>query len=557
MSTNSKRILPAACFVLSAAALMAQPSVNSGGILNAASYAYSGLPNSGIAQGSLFIVFGKNLGPSAIQQANSYPLPKTLAGTSAKVTVNGSSVDCIMVYTLASQLVAILPSATPVGTGTLTVTYNGQTSAPAPINVVANSFGIFTVNQAGSGPGIVTDANYRVLSFGGAAKPGDTLIIWGTGVGAVSGDEAAGPRPGDLNTPGLEVWVGSQKAAVTYRGRSGCCGGLDQIGFVVPAGTQGCYVSVAVKINSTVSNFVTIPVAASGSYCSDANGLSSSDLQTLLNKGTFSTGVLSLSRNDFKIVLPAPVGTIESKTDAGSGAFYRYTPAVYNASINGQTASIGSCTVFTFQGANGRAVDPVLPTPLDAGPVINVTGPGGSAQLKRDSSGIYSASLGGGSGLPTDKPLFLSAGSYSFDNASGGADIGAFKASITIGTPLNWMNIDAIPASIPRASGVNVTWTGGDPAGFVNIIGSSFTLSPTVGATFICTAPASAGQFTVPPPVLLALPASSADSSGGFAMPSGILGVTSAANPTKFSASGLDLGLVQATSSSTKSVSYQ
>ena len=46
----------------------AQPTIT-GGPVNAASYALAGLPNANIAQGSMFILFGQDLGPSA--QANS------------------------------------------------------------------------------------------------------------------------------------------------------------------------------------------------------------------------------------------------------------------------------------------------------------------------------------------------------------------------------------------------------------------------------------------------------------------------------------------------------
>src|SRR4051794_28337290 len=122
---------------------MAQPVVSSGGILNAASYSLPGLPNSGIAQGSMFLVFGTGLGPAGISQVSAFPLPFTLAGTSMKVTANGVSSDVPMVYTLASQICGILPSATPVGNASLTVTYNGQTSAPVTFKVVKTAVGIF------------------------------------------------------------------------------------------------------------------------------------------------------------------------------------------------------------------------------------------------------------------------------------------------------------------------------------------------------------------------------------------------------------------------------
>jgi len=156
----------------------AQPVIASLGVRNAASYTLPGLPNSGVAQGSLFIVFGQNLGPAKIVQVSSFPLPTSqgLSGTSIQVTVNGTTVDAIMLYTLATQVAAVLPSKTPTGTGTITVTYNGQTSAPVPITVVRSSFGIFAVNQSGTGPGVLQ--NVRSQSDRPANSPTQSAQHW-------------------------------------------------------------------------------------------------------------------------------------------------------------------------------------------------------------------------------------------------------------------------------------------------------------------------------------------------------------------------------------------
>jgi trimeric autotransporter adhesin len=211
----------------------AQPVIASLGVRNGASYALPGLPNSSIAQGWLFIVFGQNLGPAKIVQVAAYPLPTSqgLSGTSIQVTVNGTTVDAIMLYTLATQVAAVLPSTTPIGTGTIMVTYNGQSSAAAPITVVRSSFGIFAVNQSGTGPGVLQNVNSESdrppNSPTQSAQPGQVIILWGTGLGPVTGIETGGPLPGDMPSLDVHVWVGAKEAAIQYRGRSGCCTGDD------------------------------------------------------------------------------------------------------------------------------------------------------------------------------------------------------------------------------------------------------------------------------------------------------------------------------------------
>jgi hypothetical protein len=47
----------------------AQPVINPNGIVNSASYLAPGLPGSGIAQGSIFTISGKGLGPATATAA--------------------------------------------------------------------------------------------------------------------------------------------------------------------------------------------------------------------------------------------------------------------------------------------------------------------------------------------------------------------------------------------------------------------------------------------------------------------------------------------------------
>jgi uncharacterized protein (TIGR03437 family) len=188
----------------SASLLHAQPQppvITPNSVSNAASRLPPGLPNYGIAQGSMFVVRGQNLAVRMPQfTVASSPLPLNLAGSSMQITIAGAKVDVPMVYagTPGDDLLAgIAPSTTPVGDGTITVTLNGRTSAPAPITIVPSAFGIFTLNQSGFGPGVFTPPDLAVnlsaaqhlvgpffpdKNFGGnsllaAAHPGDQLVI--------------------------------------------------------------------------------------------------------------------------------------------------------------------------------------------------------------------------------------------------------------------------------------------------------------------------------------------------------------------------------------------
>ena len=63
--------------------------------------------------------------------------------------------DAQMLSTSYGQVVALLPSSTPVGEGTVTLTYQGKSSKAVPIRVARSGFGIATRNGAGTGPGVV------------------------------------------------------------------------------------------------------------------------------------------------------------------------------------------------------------------------------------------------------------------------------------------------------------------------------------------------------------------------------------------------------------------
>lgn len=539
------------------------PTIRAGadGVVNNASYAPAGLPNASIAQGSIFAIFGDNLGPATLAQQPSYPLQKTLGGTSVKVTVGGTAVDAIPIYALKTQVGVVLPSNTPAGTGQVTVTYNGQTSAPHAITVAPSSFGTFSLNQQGSGPGVITDANYNVITLSNSAKPNQTIIIWGTGLGSSGADDAAAPQPRDLTNIPVRVTIGGQNAPLVYRGRSGCCSGLDQVMVNVPSGISGCYQSLVVRINDVVSNVTTLPVAPNGGACSDPNGFNSTDLANWAGKSSVSFGMVSIGQTTTQspgisvggVTIPGQTTT----SDDAIAMFVKYDASQLTRSQGLlQQASFGSCLVNTFTGSAASKIDPVKPTYLNAGN-LTMTPPSGSAiQLTYDPQfGFYGIPTSGG-----QSPSFIGNGGQFRFNGAGGPDVGSFSTDLTLGAPLKWTNMDQT-TDVTRANGLTVTWSGGNNGTYVLISGSSIFLQGNSAAnavfvSFTCTAPVDAHTFTVPSDVLLALPPSSG-SVGGVSIPTGSLSVGNYTNPKPFTATGLDYGVVNGYISAGKSVNYK
>src|SRR5205823_3513370 len=95
-------------------------------------------------------------------------------------------------------------------------------------------------------------------------------------------------------------------------------------------------------------------------------------------------------------------------------------------------------------------------------------------------------------------------GPFTFDNGSGGSDVGHFTKTLDMPAPIVWTNQTNITA-VNRGQGVTVTWSGGAPGTFVTITGSSAATvnGRNLSTAFTCQAPVSALSFTVPSHVLL------------------------------------------------------
>jgi uncharacterized protein (TIGR03437 family) len=519
-------------------------------VVNSASGIQAGLPNSGLAQGGIILIVGQNLGPATLGIDQSPFTQTSLQGTSARVTVKGQAADLLMYYTSATQVAGLLPSNTPVGAGTITVTYNGATSAAVLITVVQNNLGIFTTTSNGTGAAIVTYPDYSLVSQAkaancggpntlcGAANPGDTLILWGTGLGPVSAADSSGPQPGNMANIPLKLWLGGVQATVSYQGRSGCCIGEDQIVFVVPDGVPtGCAVPLAVQINDQISNYTVMPVSSSGRNCSLAQpgfDVNSDAIQQLIRGAPVTYTQVKLNRR------LAQNG--QGYEDRGDAQFLKISaPAAVQPFILSliDTQPLGTCIV-----ANALAgSDPPL-TFLgapDAGASLSVSGPVGNRALPKQSTPgptDYFAVLGPGN--------YLNSGSFSI-TGPGGPDVGAFTATISLPS----MPVLVIPqglSPVVRSKGVTVNWIGGAPNSIVEIDGESATDGTfTNGAIFACFAPASAGTFTIPPSVLYALPAGS----------NAALIFNSVVNGPSFTAKGLDAGFVSSSREEVVVVSVQ
>jgi uncharacterized protein (TIGR03437 family) len=521
--------------------LIGDPLIPPRGVVNSASFVPAGLPGGAIAQGSIFSIFGSGLGPNTPVQASTFPLSTTLAGVSVRVFQGATSVNAYPLFVAAWQLNVLMPSSAPLGRVSVQVAYNGVTGNPAPVTVVASSFGVFSVNGAGNGPGIVTNfvtpTDQPVNSLDRPATPGQVEILWGTGLGPLTTPDNVPPPAGWLPTP-VEVFVGGIPAHVDYSGRSPCCSGLDQIVIKVPEDAPlGCYVPVMVRARgTTVSNSVTMAVTRDGSSCA---GTLPPVAQALAAGGR--AGLVSLS--SWHLRADIEIAPVDLMMDAAVAAHHQgiANPFFYQPLLS--TPPAGSCLTFTapMDLTDFTQQSPLLAMPgagLDAGSGGTISGTGGSLPL-----GLWrgSRSLGNllGFGIPgVEASPYFGSGEYTL-TAVGGADVGAVSVTVPYAAPVNWSNRDSkSTVTIDRSGLLTLSWTGTSAPVF--ILGGNVDVPTNSTGLFLCTAPAGASSFTVPVPVMQAVPPARFRSrqQKGFLF----LGTAPAAGGASFSAQGLDVG---------------
>jgi uncharacterized protein (TIGR03437 family) len=222
------------------------------GIVNDAGFTAGGA----ISAGAWVAIFGTGLAPAgdsrqwneATEIVNG-KLPLSLDGTS--VTVNGK--PAAVEFIQPSQVNIQAPDDTTIG------------PVQVIVNTAAGATDAFTVNYAKFAPGLFPSAQHADNSYVTAAapaKPGEMIILWGTGFGPANpavpaGQVFSGAHP--LANP-VTVTIGGQTAQVDFAGVVGA--GLVQINVHVPAGINNGDAAVVATVGgiSTQTAANMIPV---------------------------------------------------------------------------------------------------------------------------------------------------------------------------------------------------------------------------------------------------------------------------------------------------------
>jgi uncharacterized protein (TIGR03437 family) len=228
------------------------PSINNGGVVNAASSA-RGQP---VVAGSIVSVYGSFL-VNSLSTASSSPLPINLGGVSLQFgsglsaplfVVSGSQVNFQVPWELAGQ-----------SQTSISAIVDGQISAKQTMNLTPFAPGIFSMNGQGTGQGAILDTSYRLVDSSNPATAGSTILqIYCTGLGPVTNQPQSGSPPlgnqlsETTNTP--MVTIGGVQAQVLFSGLASGAVGEYQVDALVPAGSsKGAAVPVVIAFGDSVT----------------------------------------------------------------------------------------------------------------------------------------------------------------------------------------------------------------------------------------------------------------------------------------------------------------
>jgi uncharacterized protein (TIGR03437 family) len=225
------------------------PSINS--VLNGASF------QPGIEAGSWVMIQGSNLSNTTRPWASSDfvggNLPTSLDGVSA--TIDGK--PAFVSYISPIQINVQAPSDSTVGTVNVVVSNNGALSAPAPVQLQTAAPAFFqypgtSFALASRLPDYALVADPSVVPGAAAVKPGDTVVLWGTGFGATNPAAPAGTivsgAPMAVTAP--TVTVGGFAVPVIGTGLTAGSAGLYQVTIQLPANVPTGAVAVQASVGS-------------------------------------------------------------------------------------------------------------------------------------------------------------------------------------------------------------------------------------------------------------------------------------------------------------------
>jgi uncharacterized protein (TIGR03437 family) len=202
-------------------------------VLNAASFAPPGAP---ISPGQFLTLYVTGITKTA--QTGTPPYPTTLNG----ITVLFNNIAAPIYFAGPSgsqfQINCLVPYATTGATAGIVVQSGGASSNTVTVPVAATSPGVYSLTSNGTGNGAILHVDYTEVTTAKPAQASETVLIYLTGLGAVTpavaDGTAAGSNPLSVTANAPLVYIGDEQAHVLYSSMAPGFPGLYQINVTLP-----------------------------------------------------------------------------------------------------------------------------------------------------------------------------------------------------------------------------------------------------------------------------------------------------------------------------------
>ena len=230
--------------------------LNPQGVVNVFSFAPAGNP---IAPGEFVNIYGTGL-PARNMVVP--PFPTNLNGV--QLLINNTPAP--LFFVTATNVYGVVPYSLTGPTATIVLDNNGTRSNTITVPVAATSPGVASLAQNGLGAGAITHANGTVVSASSPASRGETVVIYLTGLGAVTPPVADGAGATGLSRSNSvqAIYFGATSAdpaSISFQGLTPGYPGLYQINVTIPLGVNpSAAVPVAIQTTNGFTDMVDIAI---------------------------------------------------------------------------------------------------------------------------------------------------------------------------------------------------------------------------------------------------------------------------------------------------------
>jgi uncharacterized protein (TIGR03437 family) len=227
--------------------------LNPQGVFNVFSFAPAGAP---ISPGEFIVIYG-----SGFPARGSSPVPFPTNANGVQLLINNAPAA---IYLSSAQLYAVVPYGVKGATASIVLVVNGSKSNTIEVPLAATSPGVASLAQNGLGEGAITHADGSVVDSKNPAKRGETVVVYMTGLGAVSPavpDGTGAPSNPLATAAPVAIYVGGQLADVIFQGLTPGFAGLYQVNVTLPGNGPVGPQPLAVQTNEAFTDMVDIIIA--------------------------------------------------------------------------------------------------------------------------------------------------------------------------------------------------------------------------------------------------------------------------------------------------------